>query len=72
MRLCIARVPDSEELADFDELLRASRQWYSSHPEEAVKMIGQMGSNSVDTTENAAWVATLRMILNLDEFITRE
>ena len=45
---------------------------YQAHPEEAKKMIGSHAAPDMPPAENAAWVLTMRMLLNLDEFITRE
>ena len=72
MSLCVARIPEADEVDDFQSLLDVSRSWYANHREEAEAMIEGHGVVSVDAVENAAWVATVRMILNLDEFLTRE
>lgn len=72
IQLCISRLPESEEIADFLSLLRTSREWYRAHAEDAKLLVGDAAVKQVELSENAAWVATLRMVLNLDEFITRE
>ncbi|MDB4678906.1 PSD1 and planctomycete cytochrome C domain-containing protein [Rhodopirellula sp.] len=72
IELCVARVPTREELADFETLLERSRDWYGEHSDDAKAMVGQRPVESIDVADNAAWVATLRIVLNLDEFITRE
>ena len=78
LQLCLARVPASEEIDDFEVLLNKSRSWYAGHPESAFlmasgnQMDGSVESHAEQFTERAAWVATLRMVLNLDEFITRD
>ena len=72
IQLCIAREPQSEEIADFVNLLETSRKWYGVHADDAKQIVGDGAVEEVELSENAAWVATLRMILNLDEFITRE
>jgi hypothetical protein len=63
-RRCVARAPSEAELARLRRLLGASRSWYAAHPEEAKQLAGG--------PEEAAWTATARVLLNLDEFITRE
>lgn len=72
MSLCVARIPSDGEVDDFQRLLGVSRAWYSEHQEDAKEFVGGYAVDSVDDAENAAWVATVRMILNLDEFLTRE
>ena len=72
LRRCIARVPSEEEVADFAKLLQTSRNWYAEHPSDAKTLIGSRPAEGVKAEDNAAWIATLRIMLNLDEFITRE
>ena len=72
LRRCIVREPDSDDLADFSTLLQQSRKWYAEQPEAAAELTGDRIIEGIAVTENAAWIATLRMMLNLDEFITRE
>ena len=60
-----------EELDALMDLLSVSLAYYRKHPEEAQRFLGgvsQEGRNPVDV---AAWAATLRIVLNLDEVITR-
>lgn len=72
LRLCIAREPDSTELGRFRDLLNAARDYYQANGEEATKLTQRHAVEDVATAENAAWVATLRMVMNLDEFIVRD
>jgi hypothetical protein len=72
LRRCIARVPSDEELADFENLLAISRQWYAEYPGEATALIGDHQAADVPPADNAAWVAVTRVMLNLDEFLTRD
>ena len=72
LRWCIARPPTSDELAPFADLLATSRQWYAEREDEAKTTVGSYQSEGVPTVEAAAWVATARIMLNLDEFLTRE
>ncbi|GAB4138016.1 MAG: PSD1 and planctomycete cytochrome C domain-containing protein [Planctomycetaceae bacterium] len=71
-RLCVARKPTERELSQFQKLLESSRQWYASHPDDAKKLTGSTQANSVQPAELASWIVTCRIIMNLDEFITRE
>ena len=53
-------------------MLEKARIWYSDRPDMADKMVGGYSSEGVDNRETAAWVATARVVLNMDEFVTRE
>jgi hypothetical protein len=72
MRSCIARPPTSEELAALVDLLATSRQWFAEHEAEAKEVAKERSPGGVAPAETAAWVATARIMLNLDEFLTRE
>lgn len=72
LRLCIAREPSSPTLDRYQRLLDASREWYAAHPSDATALCGRHAATDVAVEESAAWVATVRMILNLDEFIVRD
>jgi len=72
LQLCISRLPSSEEVDEFQQLLAVSRKWYQQHEDDALLMVGSQAAQGVQAAENAAWIATVRMMLNLDEFITRE
>jgi hypothetical protein len=71
-RICMARPGSAAELSELQTLLIDSRDWYSAHPDQATTLIGNYGVENVPPEINAAWVATCRVLLNLDEFITRE
>ncbi len=71
-RLCVARPPSAQELAEYQELLAASRGYYKTQAEAAKKLLGSEPPADVEAPEAAAWVATLRIMMNMDEFITRE
>ncbi len=72
-RVCASRVPSAAELAALQKLLDESRHTYQNGPaDDAKAAIGTHGAPGTPTVENAAWVATARIVLNLDELITRE
>ncbi len=75
-RLVLAREPTADELARLSEVLAAERADFADAPAEADRLIdaGPPGGESpaVPAAERAAWAATARVLLNLDEFITRE
>jgi hypothetical protein len=72
VRWCVARAASDEEVKTFGELLADNRQWYAAHAGEAAAAVGEFQPSGVAPVEAAAWVATTRMVLNLDEFLTRE
>ena len=63
-RLCVARPPTKAEHAAFAGLLKQAREFYKTHEAEAKALAGD--------AESSAWAATARIMLNMDEFITRE
>ena len=65
-RTCLARPPTAAELARLSAVLDAHRVWYAGHPEDAAVLAGDLPA------EAAPLVATANVILNLDEFLTRE
>jgi hypothetical protein len=71
-RICLTRPPASSELARVAELLRTHRRWYETHPDDAKAMAAELSATGASATEPAALIATASVIMNLDEFITRE
>ncbi len=72
LRWLVSRPPTDDELTVFGELLAESRRWYADHAAEATTVIGSFKPDDVSVEETAAWVATARIMMNLDEFLTRE
>lgn len=72
LRCCVARHARSNELETLQRLLTTARRYFADHPEAAQLVVGPYESSDVSPAETAAWVATLRAVLNLDEFVTRE
>lgn len=72
-RYCVARVPTAKELGSMQKLLDESRYTYQNSPADAAKAaFGTHAAPNIPNAENAAWVAVSRIVLNLDELITRE
>ena len=71
-RHCLSRHPTDAERKKLSELLGINRRWYAEHSEDAASLVSAFRPFDVDDGEAAAWVATLGVILNLDEFLTRE
>jgi hypothetical protein len=63
-RLCFARAPAMEEQQVLKRLLDEQIAEFTADPPAAQRLGG--------TTQQAAWTAVARVLLNLDEFITRE
>ena len=70
-RLCLGRVPTAQESRALGKLLAEARYHYQASVEEAKQAAGAQGLTGVPASETAAWAATLRIVLNMDEFITR-
>ena len=64
-RVCVAREPSARELARLRALLESQRDDLASKPAEAAAI-------SPTAPDRAAWVTVARVLLNLDETITRE
>ena len=69
-RLVLARDPSRREEEIVRELLAEHRNAFEQDPDAAAKFAGSEAGGPA--TERAAWTAASRMILNLDEFLTRE
>lgn len=71
-RLCVVRTPDESEMQSLLTLLNECRSWYRVHPEDAKTLINNKPAEGVPADEQAAWIATVRIVMNMDEFIMRE
>ena len=66
--IATVRLPDSDELDGLMGLLREAREHFRAHP-EAIKAF--LGESTEGGAERASWAVCMRVILNLDEVITR-
>jgi hypothetical protein len=71
-QLCLARRPAPEERDRLLSLLRAERDALGKAPEEARLLAGGRSVMGIDARELAAWTTVGRVLMNLDETITRE
>ena len=71
-RLCIVRPSTESERNSFVGFFQHAREYYDQHPDAATAFAADSTPDGVSTAEYAAWIAVSRMIMNLDEFITRE
>ncbi len=69
-RLCLARSPSPRERERLTKFLDEQLGWMKADPTAARALYPAAGGS--DPSEPAAWVAVSRVLLNLDEFITRE
>ncbi len=68
--LCLGRPPLSDEEAQLEQFLVRQLDRFQTHPEEAATISGARPGDN--TPSLAAWTSLARILLNLDEFITRE
>jgi hypothetical protein len=71
-RLCVAREPQPAEQARLAGLLAQQRSEFKSDTAAAQQLAAQPLPSNSAAPEVAAWTAVARVVLNLDEFITRE
>ena len=71
-RTCLSRDPSIPELKLLQELIADQRQIFAGNQDEAVQVSGDSVPPDCDTAELAVWVVVSRVLMNLDEFITRE
>ena len=71
-RLCLAREPGPSELQRLSDLLTQQRQSFTEQPEQAQQLTSPEFAVDVPATEFASWTSLARVLINLDEFITRE
>jgi hypothetical protein len=71
-RLCTARHPTAEESAILAAVLSKESASFKQNLEEAATVIKGSPVTIEDTTKHAAWTLVARVVLNLDETITRE
>jgi hypothetical protein len=73
MQLCLARSPETDELADLQELFDQQRKLCEADPKAAAELVGKLEHpDDVSVPELAAWVVVSRTLMNLDECIVRE
>lgn len=70
-RRCVSRRPSDSEKQLLTRFLTKQRNYFAKHPEEA-KQISANQKAKTPNTDFAAWVALSRVLLNMDETITKE
>ena len=70
-RLCLARPPAKDEAARLENYLNKQKKLLDETPGAAAAWSPALVQD-VDRTTAAAWTGLAKVLLNLDEFVTRE
>ena len=70
--LCLSRKPTDRELAALTTFVHQQREHFRAAEKDAKLLAPNHIPAGATTADAAAWTATARVLLNLDEFITRE
>ncbi|MDP8246083.1 MAG: PSD1 and planctomycete cytochrome C domain-containing protein [Candidatus Hinthialibacter antarcticus] len=68
----IGREPNEQEAYRLGRLFNESYQMMLQSPEDAAVLLGDMELNGVRPAEAAAWVSVGRVLMNLEEYMTRQ
>jgi len=71
-QLCMARRPTAEEFQQIESLYDEMLVQIKQDPEAETQLIGDAKLPAENRAETAASIAVARIIMNLDEFVTRE
>ena len=72
-RRCLSREFDSQEVTSLVEFLKRQRLHFAEHPSAAQQLAGvPHRPPGVADDEFAAWTVVTRVVLNLDEALTKE
>lgn len=69
-RRCLGREPQRAELVRMKKFYDERRASFAADPQGAKNLVGR--DEAADPAAAAAWVATARVLMNVNEFITRE
>lgn len=70
-QLCVGRWPEPDERDRLLQFYRQQKEILARKPELAAGLFPAQGVEGLNSTEAAVWVSVSRVLLNLDEFITR-
>jgi hypothetical protein len=72
-RVCLGRSPSEREMRRLQSFVAGQKNELAAAPNEARALAGgKQGESDGACVDRAAWIMTARVLLNLDEFITRE
>jgi hypothetical protein len=69
---CMGRSPSSQEMQVLHELLSRFRRIYHEDEQAARRLHADATTPTIAESDFAAWIALCRVMMNLDEFVTRE
>ena len=72
VRFCLSRQPAPDERQRLLNLLNKEVAAFEKAPDEAAALLAKQKDPSLDNKQLAAWTTVSRVLLNLDETITRE
>ena len=71
-RVCLARAPSQGELLALERLAATQIDEFKTHPEQGDDILTMEIDSGLDRAQAAAWTTVAGVLMNLDEFITRE
>ncbi len=71
-QICLSRTPDDQELDVLSRYLAEQRAHFKKSPQAAAQVAAKKLPEKIEVVEAASWTAVARVLMNLDEFITRE
>jgi len=72
VRRVLSRQPEARELATLEKLLDKQRRRITSGELQATEILGEQNSETLDDAEQTAWTLVARVLLSLDETMTKE
>lgn len=71
-RRCLSRTPTNSEIKELHQFVKNTKIDFEDHTEEAKQVAGKNTPENLSVAEVATWTSFVRLLFNLDEFITRE
>lgn len=71
-QICVSRAPSDQEQEVLIQYLNEQREYFKKSPKEAEQVASKELPKKITVAEAASWTAVARVLMNLDEFITRE
>lgn len=69
--IALGRDADPVETRILRQLINESKDYYAEHADEAKLLVGDYPAKESSVENNAAWIIASRVLLNLDEFVSR-
>lgn len=71
VQLCLLRDPTGQEMTTLLLLYKEARADLAARPDDAERLAGALPRDGLDVIDLAAWTAVANVLLNLDEFLTK-